>query len=125
LSQPPSPDQDYPILKAAVIVMGVLFVLGFAGLVFALVMRSSDVAPAVAGDGDSSVALPLARFEGAIDKTIPLPANATDISADLQSGRLTVRFTEPGSPAVRVWIVHPVTGEVEASYLLSPDKSPQ
>lgn len=95
-------------LKIAVVVMGIILIVGFAaviGRIAYLVMRGNTFQPAAAR--------PLVQ-----SAHLPLPPGATVRSMSLAGDRLAVHYDSPGGPAIV--ILDLVTGSTLSRIDLSP-----
>lgn len=100
------PPQNLAVLKAVVIILGVLFVVGFLALIAALVMRSSNAV-------NVDEAAPAGVLEPAAELSIALPPGAQNIVSSGGAHGLNVQFTVPVQPGVtHVWVIDPATGAV-------------
>ena len=123
-AQDPSQEElpDHKVLKAIVIGMGVLLILGFAALIFAVVYRASKSEQRTQNDvveiieaGDDMVA-------GALQK-VSLPSDARDIEASYQDRRVVIQFHTASAPNERqMWIIHPGTGVIEMRLIIAAAK---
>ncbi len=100
-------------LKALVIGMGILIVLGLALLVYGFVAKSNKGEDAT----DISNTAPLGTFG-----EIALHGNAGCVIADAstQGSRLTVRLSGTGPSCQKVTIIDMNTGEIAGSVVLQP-----
>ena len=98
------PPQNLAVLKAVVIVLGVLFVVGFLALIAALVMRSSDAVDEEA---------PMVLSEPAAELSVALPEGAQNVVSSRGAAGLSIQFTVSAQPDVtHVWLIDPTTGAV-------------
>lgn len=84
---PPADDRTYRILKAVVIILGILLVLSFFIVFGTIIYRVSNLEP---------------RAPEAVETTLPIPADAVIVDVSAGDGRILVTVRDGSGTAIYV-----------------------
>ena len=104
-SEPEAPSLQFVILKWAVIVMGILLVVGFAVVILTIVNRSVEHRNNGGAPAMNSIA-----GQGGIDTDLPVAPGAEITALDIDGGRLAVTIKSASGSEIAV--IHIKSGKI-------------